>query len=346
MIPILAIDGERLDSWTSATVRKSLDEFAHSWSVTYTDKWAPKFEPWTILPGARVQFIVDGFSALVTGYVTRATWRSTATNYAVTAEGRSVTADLVDCVPFARISDQAKTLTPFKLITKICEPFNITVLDEVKDNKPLKKFNVELGETAFDAIDRVCRSRGILPMTRSDGALVLTKSSNFTRTVDMPEDLPASRQLEYSEENRFSEYYVYGQHPGEENFKRDRVLNQSGVADDGIVGRYRPTVILADTPSSKADLDKQALWERSVRLGRSEIVRYRVSGVVAPDGEPWEPGMLARMNDKVLRVNSTLLVRSVAHTWDASGPWTDLEFTRPEAYSEDPFPAKNSKGGW
>lgn len=344
--PILVVNGVKFDAWTSASLRKSLDEFSRAWSVEFTDRWAPEGEAWAILPGNEVQFLA-GSHILDSGYVTRTNWSSSALDYTVTAEGRSRTCDLVDCAPLAGdTSDQVKGLTPFKLAQKLAEPFGITVLDESGDNRVLTRFNIELGETCFEAIDRVCRSRGILPSTTPEGFLLLQKAGVSDRTVDVSSDLAATRSLEYSEENRFSEYFVYGQHPGEEKFRGDKILNQAGRDFDGIVARNRPTVILAESPASKEDLDRQATWERNVRMGRSEVVRYRVAGILAPDGDPWEPGMLARLQDDVIRVHSTLLVKSVSHTWDANGQWTDLELTRPEAYTTEPIKGKDSKGAW
>lgn len=344
-VPVLSVDGTKYDAWTSATVRKSLDEFAHSWSVEYVDKWAPMGDPWSILPGAQGVFYVDDYP-IVTGYITRSTWQSDENNYTVTAEGRSETADLVDCAPFFAESDQANNLTLAKMVTSLCDPFSITVVDDSGDTRALKKFTIDLGESAFDAIDKACRSRGVLPMTSPEGWLVLTKAENFSRQVDLPEILLKRRALEYSEENRFSEYFVYGQHPGEETFRGDKIVQQAGQDYDGVVSRYRPSVTIAESPASKADLDAEAAWIRNVRAGRSEVVRYTVAGVLAPDGPPWGPGMFARLNDTILRVRSTLLVQSVTHTWDDSGIWTELVLTRPEAYTTKPFPAKKPGGQW
>lgn len=344
--PGLTIDGTQYGAWTRSTISKNLDEFARTWSVEFTDRWAPNGDPWPILPGMKATFWA-GAKLVDTGYVTRTNWSSSADNYRVTAEGRSATSDLVDCAPLAGDgSDQLKGLTPLKIVERICKPFGITVFDEVLDLVPVSKFNIELGESCFDVIDRLCRSRGYLPRTTPEGWLVLTKSSMFTRTVDLPESQLVTRRLEYSEENRFSEYFVYGQHPSEDRFSGKRILDQAGRDFDGIVARHRPLVVLAEAPASKESLDKQATWERNVRMGRSETVHYRVPGVLAPDGEPWDPGMLARLDDKVLRVKSTLLVKGANHTWDESGQWTDLMLTRPEAYSDEPLKGKKGSGAW
>lgn len=344
--PQVEINGNRYGAWTEATLRKSLDEFVRSWTLSFTDRWSPDGEPWTILPGSDTTFYGQGH-VLDTGWVSRTTWNQSAETYTVAAEGRSVTSDLVDCAPLTDASsDQLRGLIPGDAISVLCEPFGIAVLDETLDLAPLGRFNIELGETAFDTIDRICRGRGLLPMTANDGSLVLTVSNNFSRKVKLDPTTIVTRRLNYSEDDRFSDYYVYGQHPGEERFRGARILDQSGHAKDGLVTRHRPTVVLAESPMDKANLDTQAKWERNLRMGRSETVQYRVGGLLNSAGLPWEPGDLVSVDDDQIRVHSELLIKDVEHTWDESGEWTDITLTRPEAYTTDDFQGRSSGGTW
>lgn len=343
-VPELEVNGTKYGAWTSVQVTRSLDSFAASWSVQYTDKWAPNSDPWAILPGDTAK-VVLGDKTLATGFVNVASWQA-GSEYRVTAEGRSATGDMVDAAPFADISDQATRLTLGALAKALAAPFGIEVVDESGDTRPLEKFTIDLGESAFDALDRACRSRGVLPSTTPEGAILLSKAGALFRSVSIDPLRIARRGLSLDESQRFSDYYVYGQHPAEETFRGDKVVSQAGHAPDQSVARYRPHVTVTDAPSTGDDLQREAAWIRNVRAGRSEVVRYRIAGPLAPDGGVWEPGMLCKVEDKILRVFASLILQTVVLTWDANGQWADLTLTRPEAYSPDPFPERTSRGEW
>lgn len=345
MIPEIQIDGTRYDAWTELQVRKSLDQFSHGWTATYVDRWAPRREPWAILPGLTADLSLAG-ETLVTGYVTQSSWRVSEGQYQASIGARSLTGDLVDCAPFADASGQIRNATLENLIRQICLPFGILVQDDSGDTREFKKFDIELGESAFDAIDRACKSRGVLPQTTGLGEIRLLKADQFSRSVELPADYAHARAMDYTEESRHSDYYVLGQHPGDENFKAAAVVDQSGLAQDGQIERWRPLVIMTDAPVSAEDLAAQAKWERNVRAGRSETVRYTTAHVLAPDGKPWEPGLLCKMNDTILRVTGTLILRAVSWSWSDRGPSVELELTRPEAYSQSEIPLRQSGGQW
>ena len=343
--PSLLVDGKEYRAWTSLTATKSLDNFAHAWTARYVDRWAPVNEPWTILPGYTASLHLGGTS-LITGYVTQATFSKAPEAYSAATAGRSITADLVDCAPFADRTGQLRNVTLGEIVRLICLPFGIQVQDDSGDTRKFKKFVIELGESAFDAIERACRSRGVLPFTTEFGVLRLLRAEQFTRSVELPPAWVEVGQLEYTEESRFSDYYVYGQHPGEERFKAAAVVNKSGTSQDAQIERWRPLVVLADAPTSAEDMAAQATWERNVRAGRSEVVRYTTRQALAPDGKPWEPGMQMKVSDKVLRVTGVLMLRTVRYTWDGDGPSVDLELTRPEAFTSEPYPGQQSNGRW
>jgi len=358
----LTVGSNIFTGWLEVTVDKSLEEFAHSFTLKYCDQWTIDGEPWEIFPGHKCT-LKWGDQVLITGYVTQTDHDITSDQYNLNASGRSQTADLVDCSAIHK-TGQWKNASLAQIATDLCRPFGIEVDDRSNISRKFQRFELDDGETVHEAINRACRIRACLPITTPEGMLAIVRADTASTAMGlgsmtgMIEGLAAgsfdpntiiSRRLTHGEQDRYSKYIFKSQLSSTDEFNGSNAVAVKGEAVDASILRYRPIVMQAELSGSKKDMEERALWERNVRAARSDRLAYTVDGLTGPDGVLWEPGQQVKIQDDLLKVDDTLIVISARFLLNADGLRTDLEFTSPEAYSMDELPERdeawNSKSG-
>ena len=297
----LTVDGEVFEGWISARVDRALNQFAHSFSLTYLDRWAPERDPWQIIAGAACVLRWNN-EILITGFVNRPNFSVSAERWQLTADGRSKTGDLVDSSA-VHLTGSWKNKSALEIVQDLCDPFGIPVSTTLIDTERFKKFALQEGETVHSAINRVCKIRALLPITRTDGSVELFSSEVATGvTRDLPVDTAIDRTYTDDDSMRHSEYLTRATGVGNE----PTVLSRASALDTGIK-RYRPLVVVGDAPAGTAQAELRAIWESNVRYGRGERLRYVFQGVDGPDGS-YKPGQRYRVRDQAFGVDLVLMV--------------------------------------
>jgi len=343
----LTIDDKKFEGWLEVRVEKSLDQFAHSFSLTYFDKWSIDDEPWEIWPDDECNLYWASTSIII-GHITRTELDITGDSYSLTATGRSATADLVDCSALhnwrGHTTGQWRQVTLKDIVTDLCGPFDIEVKDYLRSDRKFKRFEIDEGETVHDAINRACQIRGALPITTGDGAVAIVRTELIgLGTTELDLDMVIRRSAWHDSQDRYSEYHFKGQSSATDEDYGDNVSLQKGFATDPSILRYRPLVVMGDGSHSKEDLGERALWERNIRAARSDQITYEVDGVTNSDGNVWEPGMFVRVDDDLLRVHDTFLLNSVSMVLDGtSGLRTTLTLISPETLDMVELPERGN----
>jgi prophage tail gpP-like protein len=343
----LRVNGSEYTSWTKVRLTKSLEQLAHSVSVEMTDRWYEDGRivyPPAISAGDAFTLAVDGV-VLVSGYIDSESIKYSSTNRTITFSGRSKTGDLIDCAAIhgGGLWRSAPLLT---IAQDICRPFGITVsvtANATLINNPMR-FKLESGETAFNALERAARRRGVMLLTDSSGNLVLDRVSSIRILTALrfgSNILSGSKQSSWTD--RFSEYTLKAQTAGGDNVFGKSATELKRSASDTFVTRHRPTVILADNEDSGNELSKRALWERNTRAGRSVRLNYRVQGWAHLEGF-WAPNQRVHVVDDQLRIDDELIVASATMQRGEGGTITELSLTAPEAFDVQPLPVKKKKG--
>ena len=340
----LVVDGKTYAGWTEVRVQRSLDQFAHSFEMNYTDRWAEGDAPAALTVGAACQVKLDSFP-LITGWLNQARISLSAGSIEATAAGRSKTGDLVDCAAIHK-TGQWRNQTALKIVRDIVAPFGIPVEADAQaaaDAAQVKRFDLEDGESAFDAIDRLARLRAMLPTSTTAGALrfVRLTRSNGARVLRLDVSGAIRREWENTDENRFSVYRIRSQTGrfSEDESPRRAALEAFEVSD-AAVKRYRPLVVQSETGARLVELRDHATWIRNTRAAQAERVIYEFPGGLAPDGRPWEPGTFVAVDDRFLGVNEILVIAAVTTTLNNTQFTTEIQLARIEAYSTEPIPAK------
>lgn len=345
----LIVNGARYTGWLTAQVTRGLDAFAHSFELTYLDRWAEQAQPVPIKTGDACS-VTFGDHTLVTGYVDSTTWDAGSEGVTVQAVGRSRTADLVDCSIVHPGGWVNKGL--FAIVADLAAPFGLTVSADPEiraDSYKFPRFEFDDGDTPYDAIDRLCRARGCVPITQPDGSLTLKRISKTAGLRIVRLDLTQARQrtIQTQVQDRFSAYVLKGltsRANADENPRRS-ALQKFQVSDDQI-RRYRPKVITSDSHAKLSELRDQATWERNTRAGQSERVTYSLLGALAPDGRPWEPAMLVSVDDREMGVSEILLVATADAQCQGEDAYTRIELTRIESYSMQPISTRQLARTW
>lgn len=328
----LVVDGAPYVGWIDVEIERSLDRFAHSFDFTYVDRWSDEVEPWPIKAGVPVS-VKYGNHVLITGYVSSSRFELDDREWRLRARGRSATGDLADCSAIFKTGTWVNQMVS-KIANDLVAPYGLTVELSIADNTPVPRFTLELGESVYDALDRLVRNRGYLLTTNPDGNVSLIRLQNFIGTVAaVPVQEATRRAVDEDEQDVHSQYFLRSQSFDTDESGADVTIRRKFDGPPVTGMRHRPLVLVADSASDRTQLEKRATWEQNVRYGRSLRVHYTLPGALDPSGLTWLPGRHYHVRDEVLGVEETLLCVRACLRVQKDELLTEIELTRPEAFS-------------
>jgi prophage tail gpP-like protein len=346
----VVVNGQSYGGWKEASVTRTIEALAGSFEVVVSEKWPGEPTRREINPGDACEVTLDG-EVVLSGFVDDVNGQYAPGSdggdgaHEVAIAGRDATGDLVDCSHVGPPNEW--TGQRIDAITRaICTPFGIpvTVADGTDIGAPLaRKFTIQQGETAYEAIERMARTRAVLAVSDGRGGLVLTRAgtSKATTALVLGENILSASGLSSLRE-RFRDYTVKGQLAGTDAVHGTQASGPAGVALDPIVQRYRPLVVVAEEQADIATCRTRAQWEANVRAGRGRRATYRVQGWKHKGGL-WRPNELVNVLDPLLGIAMEMLVVTVRHAIASSGSTTEIEVVRPEAYALVPLPEAKPK---
>ena len=341
----LVVNGNIYSGWESVSLTRSMEQFAHTFSLDYTDRWLASGKPLPINEGAECRVQYKG-NPVVTGYVDDNNAQYDATSRTASIDGRSKTGDLVDCSAIHKTGSWRDA--KFDVVARnLCEPFGITVEAAADVGTALRRFAIQQGESAYEALERAARMRGVLLFTSPTGNLAITRAGKVRTKTAIERGvnvIAGGRRGSWRE--RFSQYIFKSQIAGDNDFNGEHAAFIKVESKDAGISRYRPMLIIGEAQESKAELQKRADWERNVRRGRSLRLVYTVYGWTNAEGL-WTPNTLAAVRDNVFDIDTELLIVSTRMLRDNNGTRTELELMAPESLSvEPPKPEKSAGEGF
>lgn len=346
MTVTLTIAGRRHEGWTAATVTRALETIAGQFRITLSERAPGETTPRVIRAGDSCELALEG-DRVLKGHVDTARISYDAGSHTIEVSGRDATGDLVDCSaslgPRRAGEDCAEKLpsewhgeTLEAIASALAAPFGIPVRAEADTGRPLRRFRIEEGETAFEAIERACRFRGVLPLSDGNGGLVLGRPSRSRTAVPLERGVNIlSASGESSWLDRFSEYTLLGQQPGSDFLTATGAAHVSACARDGGVTRHRPLAIVAEQGLDAAEAQERIDWEASVRAARSRRATITVQGWrETPGGPLWQPGRLVKVKDDWLGLDRDLLVATVQQSLSEAGTVTGMTLMSEQAFAK------------
>lgn len=327
----LKVSGQKFSGWKTASVTRAINLFASYFEVSLSQKSL------AVPLDAPCQIFVDGL-LVMTGYIDEIKPNYAATSHEITFSGRSKTADLVDC---AAIFDTGQIINDelSSIITKIIQPFGIKLVFNPTGSFPIVDFQLQQGETAAAAIERLCAMHSLIYHDDAEGNLVISQAK-----IDLPigtliHKVSAGAQnnilsggCAYSHRDRFSEYIVKSQIPGSDETGGEE-LSTEGRSKDQTISRYRPMLLLAESSMDNEKAKGRAIWEKSNRIGKSLTLGYTVQGWKNGIGSLWQPNSYVAVDDDFVQIKGKLIISAVTFNISAdSGTTSALQLSPPQAF--------------
>lgn len=334
----LVIDGKSYGGWTRVEVQDGIEQIAGGFNLQLTSKYPGVDQPMDLREGLPCQLRL-GNDSVVLGYIDDYETDDTATNSQITVTGRDKTGDLVDCAAIFK-TGQWRGVSLQQIVADIAHPFGITVTVEAGTDtgEAFKRFALEEGEKAFEAIDRACRLRAVLVTSTPDGNLLLTSAGAVSSGVRLVEGVNMLKfNSHHNWKERYSEIIMKGQQPGDDQESGAAVAHMKATAKDEGINRYRPLVVIAEHGTSNKALADRAKWEVNVRMGRGKrggctVVGWR-TGKDGQEGPLWRKNTLVQVYSPRMNLDMELLIVSCTYMLTEQGKNTALTFARPEAFT-------------
>lgn len=334
----LKIAGQSYTGWQKVSVVRSLEALSARFDITLTDQ-----SPFQIPRGTAVTLLLYG-EIMITGFVDTLEVGVGPSEHTMRITGRDKTGDLVDCAALVD-SQEMLNVTLREIIEEVIEPFGIKATFEVEPATIFKKFSFQ-EETAYEAIERACRLRGVFASTDAAGQLIIHEYGKIRAGDGLTlGDNVISATSTFNEVDRFSQYRVYGQQPGTGGVSAEAATQPQGFATDLGITRYRPKIVLAEGAVDDQVAQDRSEWEAAVRAARSSSVKVLTAGWQDKNGELWKINRITPCDLPEPRIEDDMLIKEVAFTLDdQNGEKAELTLVRPDAYESQPDVKQESIG--
>lgn len=341
---LIEVNGIEYKNFKSASVSLQLDAIAGFFGF---DAVSTKARPLPIRQGDECRIVVDG-EPVMTGYIETVNVDYSSNNHSIGISGRSKTADIIDST-----INTLEIKPPISLRSAILKVIShigasIDVIDNVGT---LKRFNQaedilspEVGQNAFDFIEKLARKRQVLLTTDGDGNIVITRSGTDLAPVALQNVIGGANNniegasVSYNQTSRYNKYIVASQmNPVALNLSGDASAKtisdqKSDQVIDSEIRTSRQLIIQAENASSAGQALDRAKWEANIRKTRS-IVYSTTLPNFSEGGKLWMPNQLTSIKDDFAGIDAEMLVNTVTFSLDTSGASTDLAFVDKNAYT-------------
>ena len=336
----LLVDGQLYSGWTDIRVARGMERAAADFSLTVSEQWPDRSEPWRILAGQPCEILIDD-ERIVNGYSDVYEPAYTADSHSVTIRGRSKVADLVDCAAVIE-GGQFRGFTAAEIAETLAAPFGIGVVSEIPAT-PVVDIQIQQGETVFEILDRIAKAQGFLIGDTPCGDLLLYRICDFHADEAIEEGvnvLAARLTLDHSQV--FSEYLVKGQQPWSEGLDGSDIREPSAAIVAAQPMRYRPHVIVSESSTDPASARLRAHWEARRRSGKAISVDITVQGWRQQAGPLWRENLIVPVTLPLLGVEDELVISDVEYSLMGAGQITHLRLTHPAAFEPEPVKPKRA----
>ncbi len=343
----LTVGNQTLTGWQKVSVTRPLAAIPASFSIEATERY-PNAADIDLKPGQPCTVKIAG-DLVLTGYVDRYASSLSGESHTVRIEGRSKSEDLVDCSALVANTSagspstegmQVLNGTTLAIAQKLAAPYGVTVQSTAGDGIQVPRFNINLGETVWEIIDRITRYSELIPYDMPDGSVMLAKvgttsmSSGFTLGANVE-----TADVTFSMDQRYSEYE--GHLISTMALGTDAGVNMPGVGQivrDADVPRFRKLYVISEQFVMGQPLaGKRAMWEKNRRWGQSFNFNVTCDAWRDAAGKLWSPNMLAPIVAPQLKLaNKSWLIGTVTYIRDESGQHCRLGLWPPEAFSVEP----------
>lgn len=341
----LVCDGVAWTGWQSFSVRQSMENVAHSFSFTTTDRFQEGLDRWNVRGGSKIEFFIDG-DLIVSGFVRKYSPSISAEAHSITIEGESASVDLVDCSHLGPYFWKAGSAE--QVIADVLKPFGLKIaLDKKLKAIPKEGYRVGVNDTPFEIVRKLLERDQMLFFTDRQNNLVATDGKNPANGGSISRGDYVEIGADHDLSNSFSEIIVRAQKNEREkdtkagfdkNQKIEKRLTNSAET------RYRPVVFVnSGEPEAQAEL--------------AEDIKRRFSGDIITAtcglkthlnkmGSIWGVNQLVFLDEPLIYAKQKLVTSEVEFTLDeTSGFRTNLALKLPVAFDTNGASARDVRLG-
>lgn len=333
----LTVNGQSISGWTDIRVSRGIERLPSDFEIGLTEKYPTQIEAVVVSPGDSCEVRL-GDDLVLTGYVDRYIPSMDQSSHTIRVIGRSKCEDLVDCAavwPNGQISGTSAV----DVATKLAAHYGIDVHCDVTGLPAIPQFNLFLGESAYEIIERVSRYSALLVYDEPDGSLRLAQAETVQAAGGFAQGVNVqAASVEYSMDQRFSVYTSFVQ-----SVQTYGDVGMGGIvlakATDAGVPRLRERYVIAEAVQGFQDLaQRRATWEMNQRIGRSQVVSLVTDSWRDADGALWTPNTLVSVALPKLKLpQKNWLIGDVTYQRNAqTGTTASLTIMRPEAFLPQP----------
>lgn len=334
----LEVGGLRHSGWKNANVQTGFDRFAGSFSLTLADKWPDDsgfdLEQLSVEAGQSCAIYVGG-ELIISGFIDQALPQINGESHEISINGRSKAADLLDSSAVHSPATWSQRRLE-DIAADLIAPFGLKITAQTSTGEAFKKFALQQGESVFQAIERMCQMRGLLPISAANGDIIIMtpQISGAIPLLEGENILSASAQHDVS--GRYSEYIVKGQSASDDDHNGRATSQLVGSAKDPAIGRYRPLIIIGEEQGNSSTYQLRAEWEAKVRAAQSQSATVIVPDWRTRGGALWREGMGVDLFAPSLFITDTMIISAVDFSIDEYVQTTALSLAYPDAYAQLP----------
>jgi prophage tail gpP-like protein len=330
----LVCDGIAWTGWLDWSVRQSMDQAAHSFTFSTTDKLQAGLARWNVKGGSRVEFFIDKLK-VVEGYVRKYSPSISEDNHSIRIEGDSAAIDLVESSHigpyFWKSGVAAKTA-----IDDVLKPFGASVqIDGTLTAFDKAGFRVGANDSPFEIIRQIAERDKKTVYTASDGKLVITDEASATEAGRIARGAYIAVSADHDLTNNYSAVHVKSQSNDREEATKDNFTKKqqySKVISNPVTGgRYRPLVFVTSGETEKKG--ELAAYLRSRFAGDVIAATVTVKSHLNPAGALWGVNQKIFLDEPLIDAKQALVTSEVEFSVSESeGYQTRLTLKLPETY--------------
>jgi prophage tail gpP-like protein len=328
--------GMRWTAWERVLVRASFQEGARSFRIEAAAEAGGAATAAIFGKGQQIDIDFNADLA-VRGYVDRYQPRMEEHKRAsISISGRGKSQDMIDC---SAVHDTGHFANQTVLdIARALDKFGVGVSSDEKLTK-IPIWRITPGESAFRAIEKICREQNLFCVGQPDGSLKITKGGKERHTGGLIEGVNIKvGEADFNYAGRHSDIIVRGQRPYGHGAD---ALEIEARARDAEVGRYRPVIIHHDNDTDKERAAKRATTRRDREAGNSLKSNITTPGFHDDGGKLWTPGALVFVDSPFLNLAQDMAIETVTFSQIRNeGSLSVLSLVDPRALG-----GKSTKGG-
>lgn len=363
----IRVGGKTYGGWKSVVIEIGMDQLTRGFKLSVTDTFPGNVDFHRLRNGDQVQLFI-GDDLICTGYIDHVNVAYSGTSITVTVDGKSKTVDLVDCCPVAKYGaiaskgDNAwtgvvvgkdgkkhevpaasvqttswKNIKTSEIIASLAAPYGIAVHATAEIGEKLTDHTIVPGEKVKESINRLITKDNLVVMDDEAGDLVIVEpgdAGDCADALELGKNVLAGSAA-YDASKLYSRYVVLGQHAGTDADFGRTAAEDKGIVDSSLVKRNRLLVIKDKGQSSKMTCGKRADFEKRYREAQYTAATYTVQGWRQSDGSLWKVNAMARVVDRLLGIEDSLLISKLSFSLSSQGMTTTLTVLGRDGYKRD-----------